>query len=634
MEERITVSDSLGSIGGGCFAASFLTSAAWNHKIDRQDLTIPNDHKLDLQVSIRRFSYIPSRLGLGNIGKNRLVGFLGLRSQGSSGMILNDLASTKSQDAQAQRDDQILRTVQNNGSSEADSLIRSNRSQNGLISIYRAPSSPLSGGGSAMQPHGGGSYSPAQMGAMTIDSSHVPDPINSNMNNSAITASLTANFVINAHMSVHGNDVQSSPISASQSITVTGKGQVPVVTPVASMSGDIRPMTMGSRESVPKSSIPSFQSKTIGSGSASITSGSGSGGAPIISSITGGLQLNNTQAPNYTITNGVPVGTLMSIVIAPPPSLTFQTIAWTGGTNVSAYLSVSYNDPPPQTMSPTMNVVTNQSTFSFVVDATARTYNVSVSVTYTSGGNGSASLKFTSIRPTIATLTKGKDNPIPMLLPNSAGTLAYEDPNNSVGMPIVPTVTTAPNWGGQFMIMQTANLIRSNVDQNGNTFTMTNQGGGPNIDNGPPAFPQPIGMLITASDANNQLQYGWIQEAGTPNNTVADEADDAVIVPAQNPATDQSVTVGTPGSNPVPETFVSYLMYRPPATVSQSVWVALAQLSWGWGGSITNTNGKWSLNNSATQNPAATPLQTVPSTNNACFPSWTAATSQLSWVKQ
>jgi len=356
-------------------------------------------------------------------------------------------------------------------------------------------------------------------------------------------------------------------------------------------------------------------------------SGSGSGANPIISSITDGLALRQPDPTKseYVVEKGVPVGTVMQAVVAPPPGsgLQFQTIAWAGGTEISSYLTTPATAPAPMTLSVGRSVNKNQQLYSFVVDPEARSYTVTVNVTYADNrGGGTAKLTFSSIRPAMASLAKDS-NPVPHH-PAPQGLVRYRDEVVGEGMTIKAFTKAAKDWGGQFMLIQTVQIHRSYVDANGVTHRMENVGGGPNIDNG--AEELPIGMLLV------NTQRSWTLAADEEGNSIDTVGEDTVIVPTPDVQTDRRLTVGLSGTPPTPESFDTYLMYRPQQNIGVSVWVALARLHWGWGISIERNAGGWSVVAGSTQNPPASPSAPIPPADEDHFwPVWTGRSGDATW---
>ena len=268
------------------------------------------------------------------------------------------------------------------------------------------------------------------------------------------------------------------------------------------------------------------------SGSGSSGSGSGSSGSnlldkpPIISGGGAGIY-SATFNGTGSLPIAVPVGAKMSLTaVSPDPLYVINTthITWGGGTNYVFYMDEAQGPghAPPNQMAPVKGVNLHNQIYDFVVDATPRTYTVTLTVDYINGTHGSSTMSFTSQKPTYSFTNE------------SPGVVAWEydrDPNNpdpklsitgiSFGM-LYPRGTTdrrikftadtrnepQAQLLGTFMIMQLINGETIFYHNNGNgtatALTQTTDGKFV-IDDGwgePKAIGQPL-----LSEA-----YGWASE--------------------------------------------------------------------------------------------------------------------------
>jgi hypothetical protein len=316
--------------------------------------------------------------------------------------------------------------------------------------------------------------------------------------------------------------------------------------------------------------------------------------------------------PNETITNGVPVGAAPGFgIFANGWTVDPKTVAWSGGTDDRSYFSDPATARPAPSMQLTKGVPTNGS-YSFIVDADPRQYNISVSCAYyidpsdPSKGDTStvtSNLTFTSVRPSTASLTATAGS-VTFTVGGGDATFAY---NPAIGF---TATTTTANFAGNLMLMQLDTTHWSRRDNNGVSTHESSHGPAPSFDDGDSTDKFPIGMDL------DQGGYGWWLAANGASATKT-TSDDPELSVASNW---QYLSVS--------DNFQTYLMYMPTGPRQETfsaVWVALAQVSWSWSGSATNN--PWPNNSS---NPAPTPQNVTPG-GDAAFPAWSDRTSDLTW---
>ncbi|MDX2035594.1 MAG: hypothetical protein SFX72_03000 [Isosphaeraceae bacterium] len=388
---------------------------------------------------------------------------------------------------------------------------------------------------------------------------------------------------------------------------------------------DIRPLTLAPIPFAPPMS-----------GTSDFESFSGSGGAPedkapiIRASGEGWIaqQKMANGAPvegQYEVPNGVPVGAVPNIEVLPPADSGYviQTITWSGGTDITGYLSTNADQVPPETMSVTTGVQTDQLQYGFVVDAEARLYSVDAQVEYTNGAKGHSTLVFSSVRPTTAQLSRLSE-PRPLKLPTQNAISYWDDDEMQPGGMVSQATTQTSSFGGDFMVTQIVQAVRSYTDQNNVAYSMS---GGPWIDDGPSGGSLGLGM------SNLEPMHSWNVPPNTPGMHHLNIFEDPIHVPSPDQVNDKEITVGIPGEVPTPEMYKTFLMYRPSGG---GVWVALAKLEWGWGGALKrNTqSGFWELDESYSQNPPLMSVNPIAHTSDDFWPSWIARSSDMGvWVR-
>ena len=384
-----------------------------------------------------------------------------------------------------------------------------------------------------------------------------------------------------------------------------------------------------------------------GSGGGSGSNSTNASAAPPLAvsggwSASGGSVIGN--APSYTIKQ-VPVGAIISLtLVSPNNGFTIDTasITWANGTDIKGYTSQSASDRAPDTMSVSTGVDTHSLTYTFIVDAKARAYNIQVSAKYSNIGNMTqpkpTTIQFTSVRPQIATLKAGDQLGIPRSNTNgnqfqlSLRSDFGRTPNNKAtkGMVIVATTTIAANApGGSFMFLQTANIVRSKID-GGQPFHERNVGTGPNVDNsfpgqgGAPGYP--IDLFTSTITPNQLTPNSWRLDSvnGLPS-TGMHTMNDTPTSPSSPAATTTKLSIGSfaPVGPAQPESYTTYLMYKP----DSGVWIALNKLNWGWQIMLTAPTVKVSGQNFYYDKTGTDVTDE--------WPSWTGATSNIltqGWV--
>jgi hypothetical protein len=199
----------------------------------------------------------------------------------------------------------------------------------------------------------------------------------------------------------------------------------------------------------------------------------------------------------YTIPpeGNVPIGAVLSYTVQPPYGHTkIVAMEWTGGSGVLSYFGTPSNQfwgnnndfTAAVPNSPTTEVTgewTTNPNLTFVVDAVQRTYTISIQVVYEDNSEGSATISFTSVAPTVSF------NPAPTTGPVTNGISGNDEfildgstATQTPGITIQAKATTG-EFGGSFMFMQLASPSRTYTDGTGKVFVLPVQGGGPALDN-------------------------------------------------------------------------------------------------------------------------------------------------------
>jgi len=235
-----------------------------------------------------------------------------------------------------------------------------------------------------------------------------------------------------------------------------------MTTPIVG-AGIIRPMSLA-----PPNPSPSV-SQTLSPMDASGGSG-GSGGStgPPLVTVSGGGGVGGGGTGDFYIGN-VPVGTSIGCLVAAPPGLIIDdtTISWSGGTGFSSYLSGSAEDAAPQSMQVGTNVVTNGTSYSFVLDASSSSDSVKVSVEYQGhpGDAQTTTAHFTAVAPATANLSLVSTGSPRIDLANGPN-LILDNPGKPDDAGIrIQAMTDGGQFEFDYMFLQTTNTLRSATTQ-------------------------------------------------------------------------------------------------------------------------------------------------------------------------
>lgn len=330
----------------------------------------------------------------------------------------------------------------------------------------------------------------------------------------------------------------------------------------------------------------------------------------------------NPIAGKYTVINGVPVGAKPHIEAIAPTGWTITSYAWSGGTDYASYFSDDPSLTGPPTLSVTTGVVTNASQYSFLVDADARAYTVSLHVTYSNNQTNSSTLTFTSLRPFQAELQlvlKPREINLypPYPQPILGGVEFDHDPNfnNGEGVQFEATTTTNTFFGGEFFILQLVNASRRYIDGNDLEYSMT---GFDLLDDGY-GVARPIGMELDLGSFIDPTPTKWSQAKAIGPRTPKPIMQDVVTVTGNSSGTDKVVHV-------YDEQFRTYLMYKP----TSGVWVPLSRVDWSWSAYAYRVELDWELDEGQTSYSfdVVTP---IPATSGDLWPSYDGWSSELTW---
>lgn len=407
--------------------------------------------------------------------------------------------------------------------------------------------------------------------------------------------------------------------------------QAPLPSKSAFDDGDIRPMTL-----LP-ASLPA--QKTHGFSLLDNPSGSGGGPpqdkAPIIHA-SGGTWASTQKIVNgqpvegqYVVPAGGPaIGSIPLIYVSSPvpndPNYNITSITWSGGTPYSGYFSADPDTEPAWgAQELEQNVSNTSSYYTFIIDATPRTYTLNVTVGYQNNASGTSTVTFTSYAPTgnLTVSQLGNQSFSTTYMPD--GVTPHATVWLNPGIHIQATSSTGPYTAGRFMFMQ---IIDSNfkkwTNASGtsqyikNDITIPPSAAYPDgIDlNGPLLDDPPIAYPFSYNGASNYTS--WVLG---PNGTMP-------FAPAPGaPIPNPPEMVDTPAMS-VPlsyqmlsqsEDFSTYLMYKPSTS---GVWIALQKVSWSWSKTANRPpGGNWSATTGDTPQP--NPTITTP-TGAAAFPTW------------
>lgn len=390
-------------------------------------------------------------------------------------------------------------------------------------------------------------------------------------------------------------------------------------------AGVIRSMTLAPTAQSAKTDAPA----TAGAMSASIIEAV-SGGAFGPPTIIGGSGTSLAgSAPNYTLNTPqgeLPIGAVPTFMVSGGG---FASIQWSGGTTVNNYLGSAADQAPPQQQGPpTSPVPTNQSSYSFIVQAEAPgsegfSYTVSASVTYTddpSKTNYTSYVRFSSDPPSVASLSVDHIAPNVLAYVASDGfdylELAMKpSPQVPADAGIRLTANTETHlFAGQFMFLQVlspGNATYYRQISNGVTAWR------PNAPQPNPGFNQDPGA--TLGYENEAGAFYW--EITTANTAAATQAmNDSPNVVGDSTQYNR-LAAGFAGGG-TPKTYTTYLMFKPNNYPGQAVWVALQKVTWSWGMAAILTPGQ-NPTVISTDTPKATPASAV-----GVWPTWSALVTQ------
>jgi hypothetical protein len=409
-------------------------------------------------------------------------------------------------------------------------------------------------------------------------------------------------------------------------------------------AGAIRPMSLApSQPILGASTVQGLQSLASGGGNAGAgarrgagighglrpdaASGSGSVPPPIIS----GLGSGSVKGPD------LPVGADATFDVLSPPGWTIDpsSINWSGGTDYKSYFTDAASTTVKQDSSlvqqqVTTGVDTRSSVYSFILGAEQKQYTVTINCAYRDPNDGEdieappTTVTFNAIRPTVASIS-GAGGFYAFYTGNGLATLGYSDNNqpwtNGLGLGNVMTaVTQTGEFGGNFMFLQLINFDHAYTDDTGASFNLSTVGNGPDLDDGFLETYNPIGSELDAP-ANWAGQNGWF---------LGPESTSTTTKTHDSPSNSKDIDYEYLSAD---DTFHTYLMYQPAASMylPAGVWVALAELTWSWSGSATNTgtpgNPHWPENSATT---ASGGTVSTPSGSSA-FPSWDGDASEATW---
>ena len=212
-----------------------------------------------------------------------------------------------------------------------------------------------------------------------------------------------------------------------------------------------------------------------------------SGGAP-------GLTIpDSNDKSQWTIPDGVPVGTIISLTVTPGENaglIDIPTVQWNLGEGdaaptVSSYIdpAIGYSDTAPTTAEATEDIQTaGVETLTFVVDARAREYTITVTAMLqgTAEAPPAATLTFESHRPEIARIEPDLErmegvNPYYRLTKNNSYVeVALTNTEGDRGMAIRSETKANSKFGGSFAYLQIAEIYRDSSYRDGSSYRIRN----------------------------------------------------------------------------------------------------------------------------------------------------------------
>jgi hypothetical protein len=385
-------------------------------------------------------------------------------------------------------------------------------------------------------------------------------------------------------------------------------------------------------------------------------SGGGSGGGPQGSdpdiNVSGGAIAGGGSGTNNSIAGTVPIGTYFTGTASAPPNLTFASVAWSGLGGVGGYIpsSTQGGDAPPASMTTIPAPVLNQTPTNFLVVTPQNNYKVSVTVTYQGvAGDFTSAVSFTSGQiPTYTYLGQVRSimnqpvaAPAPTISNNGSQLWFVNSGGDGMGI----EAQTSTQFPGQYALMQLITPLRQYTD-GVNTYQLSNSGQNPQnlqmFDNGGPTdggTGNTLGMAVFPVNGPAVNSNQWTQDNQTSQDFVTLDAVNQAVPSAQTappaPTVPTQVSVGGLNGNGGNETYTTYLMYKPPSNIIGE-WVAIGQVTWGWGGTanVGNVNNN-NLYVGQVLSPNTGQVNAQPL--NAALPLWNTTTRAMvtaGWQKQ
>ncbi len=425
-------------------------------------------------------------------------------------------------------------------------------------------------------------------------------------------------------------------------------------TPASTSSAPIRPMTHAATTGNTSSSAPAVKEMAYGMSSPSgSSSGSSSAAAPPQPSlqISGG-GWGGVSSQDFTLPNGVPIGSKVNVTVQAPGDLQIQKVLWSGLAGAkSDYFSTPAESgpnvtPPYLAKQPFVRATVQppaQTSITFLVDPRATSYSITADVYYVGiAQDVRVTVAFTPVKPN-GTLSVISNLPAQSAIQGSATRFQYRGlgtpyPNDAgirfqatTSIPAWPADPANPNnppsgYGGSFMIMQTITPSRAYTDNTGANFTVPPDNQVPPANQQDPSKTYPTtkvnldnytgstggqlqkltnGETDIYTDAMGQPTKHWIQNFG----------DAALTLTTADPAA-QPLPVNAVSGSINQETADTYLMYMPDG----GVWTAIDSIHWSWNVSAS-AQGNWMPTGQANPSNEAQPADP--------WPEWAGLTSNI-----
>ncbi len=346
-------------------------------------------------------------------------------------------------------------------------------------------------------------------------------------------------------------------------------------------------------------------------------SGGGAGANPVLDGA------NNPIPGQFQGSQPVPIGSIVVVTTSDGPvqgSSNNPSYLWGGGTNYSGYFSTNADANSDPNVSLVKNVDPTQYTYTFIVDATPRTYKIDLHEVFTDGGSSDAFLTFSSVAPTASIASVMSDQTLDL-----SGGIASVGMSRPAGFQA--SGSTGPFTDGSFMFLQIVN----------NSYLQYTDTAGAN----PGSHYKKNNMVIDGQNYNGPLHdgnltaylYSWPQNPGLGLKSFwSIAASSSLPFPnLGNPTMGDTVQFVSPVPTTINNTqnvtkislitsFSTYIMYG-----KSGVWIGVSKLDWTESETATFVGGVLTGPTSAQPQPAgaSSPM------GDTAFPTWVNTSSNF-----